>query len=226
MIDKIIELIQQNVWLAPALSMIVGFFTSLTPCCLFSIPLVIGYVDGIGEKSPKRAFLLSLAFSAGSFVTFIILGILASALGLFLNHLSGFWHIVLGIFLMLIAFSVWEVFPHSHHHHAGIPKRKGYLGAFFAGLLGGLFSTPCSTPILIAILAVISATGNLFLGFLLMLFYSLGHNILTLVAGTSAGFVSKLKSSGKYKTLSNILKFLMGLLIFAIGILIMLHAFE
>ena len=227
MIDtsKIIELIQNNIWLAPLLSMLAGFITSFTPCCLFSIPLVIGYVDGIGEKKPKRAFLLSLTFAAGTAVTFIVLGVLAATAGLFLNHLSDFWHIVSGIALILIAFKVWEVFP-GKHHHAPPPKRKGFMGAFLAGIAGGLFSTPCSAPILVAILALISGSGKFFLGILLMIAYSFGHNILVLIAGTSAGFVSNLKSSGKYKVLSNILKFLMGALIFFIGVILLWHSLE
>lgn len=227
MIDtsKIIELLQNNIWLAPLLSMLAGFITSFTPCCLFSIPLVIGYVDGIGEKNPKRAFLLSLTFSAGSAVTFIILGILAATMGLFLNHLPDIWHMILGIILILIAFKVWEVFP-SKHHHAHYPERKGFIGAFLAGIAGGLFSTPCSAPILVAILALISGSGKFILVILLMIAYSAGHNILVLFAGTSTGFVSKLKSSGKYKTLSYILKFLMGALIFFIGIILIRHTFE
>lgn len=225
-LTQITELIKNNLWLAPVLSMLAGFITSFTPCCLFNVPLIIGYVDNIGVKQPKRAFLLSLTFSAGTFVTFAILGILSAAAGLVLNHLSHFWHIVLGILLMLIALNIWEIFPHHHSHNHFKTTKKGFIGAFSAGLIGGFFSTPCSAPILVAILAVISATGNFLLGFILMLFYSIGHNILVLVAGTSTGFITKLKSNGKYKALSNVLKILMGLFIFFIGILMILHAFE
>lgn len=48
-------------------------------------------------------------------------------------------------------------------------KKRGFVGAFLAGILGGIFSSPCSTPVLIALLAIVAGNGNLLWGILLML---------------------------------------------------------
>ncbi|NBK99221.1 MAG: cytochrome c biogenesis protein CcdA, partial [Erysipelotrichia bacterium] len=94
---------------------------------------------------------------------------------------------------------------------------KGYAGAFIAGILGGIFSSPCSTPVLIALLAIVAGKGSVIWGILLLLLYSIGHGILAIVAGTSIGFVQKLSSSGKYGKASTVLKIVMGALILLIG---------
>lgn len=65
--DGILEtlsgLIQNNFWLAPVISLIAGLFTAFTPCSLSTIPLIIGYVGGIGTQDMKKSFRLSLTFA-------------------------------------------------------------------------------------------------------------------------------------------------------------------
>ncbi|MDD4189617.1 MAG: cytochrome c biogenesis protein CcdA, partial [Eubacteriales bacterium] len=87
-----------------------------------------------------------------------------------------------------------------------------------AGILGGVFSSPCATPVLIVLLAVVAGQGKLLWGALLLLLYSAGHSVLVLVAGTSIGFVRKLNASEKYGRASKILKIVMGLLILMIAL--------
>lgn len=59
-LDQIAEVIGNNIWLAPILALVAGILTSFTPCSLSSIPLIIGYVGGTGEKNAKKAFLYRL----------------------------------------------------------------------------------------------------------------------------------------------------------------------
>ena len=59
-LEQLSSLIQSSLWLAPVLALLAGILTSFTPCSLSSIPLVIGYVGGTGQKNTKRAFRLSL----------------------------------------------------------------------------------------------------------------------------------------------------------------------
>ena len=80
-------------------------------------------------------------------------------------------------------------------------------------ILGGIFSSPCATPVLIALLALVASQGKLLWGVLLLLLYSAGHSILVLIAGTSIGFVKKLTSSKKYGRASKIIKIVLGSLI-------------
>ena len=73
------------------------------------------------------------------------------------------------------------------------------------------------TPVLIALLAIVSGKGNLLWGILLMLLYSIGHSALVMVAGTSVSFVQKINHSQRYKTAANIIKIVTGAAILLIG---------
>ena len=120
--------------------------------------------------------------------------------------------------MVLMALQTWEVFDFIPSINLiSRNKKKGFVGALFAGVLGGIFSSPCSTPVLIALLAIVAGEGNLLWGILLMLLYSLGHSALVLVAGTSVGFVQKINSSQKYHKSVKVLKVIMGTAILLIG---------
>lgn len=86
----------------------------------------------------------------------------------------------------------------------------GCVNGVNAGILGGVFSSPCATPVLITLLAVVADKGSLLWGIVLLLFYSVGHSALVLVAGTSIGFVKNMTSNNKYGTFSQVLRILMG----------------
>lgn len=217
-LESLSELITKSGWLAPLLALVAGILTSFTPCSLSSIPLVIGYVGGVGRRDTKRALWLSVTFAAGAAVTFTVLGVIASLAGRLMGSSASWWYLILGVIMILTALQTWGVFeiiPSSYLIAKN--KRRGYVGAFIAGILGGIFSSPCSTPVLIALLAIVAGKGSIVWGILLLLLYSVGHGILAIVAGTSIGLVQKLSSSEKYGKASNVLKIVMGSLILIIG---------
>lgn len=80
-----------------------------------------------------------------------------------------------------------------------------------------MFSSPCSTPVLIALLAIVAGKGSLAWGIFLLLLYSIGHGLLAVVAGTSVSFVQKLSKGEQYGKLSTVLKVVMGIVILLIG---------
>ncbi len=217
-LQQLSDMLLNNYWFAPLIAFIAGILTSFTPCSLSSIPLVIGYVGGSDARNTKKAFTLSIIFALGSAVTFTILGVVASIAGSLIGTQADWWFIFLGILMVLMALQTWgiyDIIPSSYL----ISKNnvKGQLGAFIAGILGGIFSSPCSTPILIALLTIVASQGNLSYGILLFLLYSVGHGILAVIAGTSIGFVQKLTQNEQYGKASIIIKIIMGSLILLIG---------
>ena len=217
-LNTLSKLISDSFWLAPSIALLAGILTSVTPCALSSVPLVIGYVGGTGNNDTKRAFKLSVVFSMGTAVTFTTLGTVASMIGKFMGTSSSWWYIALGVLMVLMALQMWEIynFIPSASLSSKDPQ-KGYIGAFVAGVLGGIFSSPCATPVLIVLLSIVAKEGNILRGILLLLLYSIGHSVLVIVAGTSIAFVTKLTTSNKYSTFSKILKYLMGTAIILIG---------
>lgn len=218
LLENLSSLIQSNNGLAPVLAFLAGVLTSFMPCSLSSVPLVIGYVGGTGQRDTGQAFFLSLTFAAGSAVTFTALGVIASLMGRLMGSGSKWWYIVLGILMVLMALQTWgifEIIPSSYLISKN--TKRGYAGAFIAGVLGGVFSSPCSTPVLIALLAIVAGKGSILWGALLLLLYSIGHGILAVIAGTSIGFVRKLSASEKYGRAGTVLNIIMGALILLIA---------
>ena len=48
------EMIQKYMWIAPILALAAGVITSLTPCSLSSVPMVIAYIGGSAKKDTKK----------------------------------------------------------------------------------------------------------------------------------------------------------------------------
>lgn len=213
------EVLSNNTAAAPLAAFAAGILTSFMPCSLSSVPLVIGYVGGIGEKNVKKSFVLSLVFALGTALTFTVLGAAASVAGSLIGTSHKWWYIVLGVLMVLMALQTWEIYnfiPSTNLLSKN--KKRGFAGAFIAGILGGIFSSPCATPVLIALLAVAAEKGNLVYGMILMFVYGVGHSTVSVAAGTSVGFVQRIKKSGTYGKIGNILKIILGVLILLIGL--------
>lgn len=226
LLNQIADVIGKNMWLAPVLALAAGILTSFTPCSLSSVPLIIGYVGGTGEKNTKKAFLYSFTFALGTAITFVTLGIIATSAGKLMGTTSSVWYIILGVLMVLMSLQTWGIFNFIPSVNLiSKSKKRGFVGAFLAGIFGGIFSSPCSTPVLIALLAVIAGNGNMLWGILLMILYSIGHSTLVIAAGTSIGFVQKINSSEKYQKAGTILKIIMGSVILLIGLYMFWLAF-
>ena len=218
-LQSISLLIENNVWLAPFLAFAAGALTSLTPCSVSSVPLVIGYVGGSAGSDTRKAFRLSLVFVLGSALTFTALGAAASTAGMFFMGAASWWYLILGSLMVLMALQTWgifEIIPSSYLMSKN--RRKGYLGAFIAGILGGIFSSPCSTPVLIALLAIVAGKGSIIWGALLLILYSIGHGLPALAAGTSFSFAQKLSENIEETRAGSIIKLALGALILLAGL--------
>lgn len=229
------EMISGNFGIGILLAFVAGILTVFTPCSLSSIPLIVAYVGGAGLKKPpkeadkkeqsavkRKAFLYSIFICIGQTVVFVALGLAAASLGKLMG-IGGFGKIWNGILIALMIWMSLEMFGITNVLSRGTGAvnkvtQKGIIGALLVGMAGALFSTPCSTPVLTAMLAYASTSGaGILSGGLLLLSYSLGHSILLVVAGTSIGFVESLSGSGKFAKVSVVVKVILGLLMLALA---------
>lgn len=224
--------LRQGSVLAPILALFAGIITSLTPCSMSSVPLIIGYVGGTGAKDTKRLFFLSLTFAIGMTITFSAIGIASAYLQRVVSTVGVWWYFFIGILMILMAIQFWGIHYFIHPtNFVNKSKKKGYIGALISGLLGGLFSSPCATPVMIALMSMISGTGglenvNALWGLLLFLLFAIGHSLIVILAGTLLGFVGQLNGKTSYKWFTKISTFVLGLLIFALGIYFLYIGFE
>lgn len=225
LLNNFSNLISNNVYIALGVSFLAGIVSSFSPCILSTLPLVIGYVGEAGVKDKKTAFKYSLFFSIGVVVTFTLLGAIFSLLGKFMNITGKWWYLVLGAIMLLVGLQLLGVIG-SHDKACKMPsRRKGFWGAFFLGILGGALSSPCSTPVLAAILAFVAQKGNVTLGGLMLLLYSIGHSVLIIIAGTSVGLIQQLSMSNKTMAVGRILKTVLGILVIFMGLYLLYLGF-
>lgn len=217
-LQNLIPYMRESTWVAPLLALVAGLITSVTPCALSQLPLIMGYVSA-GTTTRKAGIKNSIIYALGISTTFTILGVLAGGTGQILGSYTRYWLIFLGIIMIFMALETGEItniLPTSNL--ISKVKAKGSLGAFLIGILSGLFASPCATPVIIFLLSLISAKQNYLFGITMMAMYSLGFSALTVVAGSFTGIIKNLKSSDKYKLTYDVSKYLLALLMLLIGL--------
>lgn len=220
-------LLNQNIFLGILIALVAGLVSSFSPCCLSTLPLIIGYVgteskDGVS----KKGWLYSIFFSIGLVVTFTLLGIISVIAGQSLKLVGNLWYYILSGILLFVTLQLFGVIKSKEKNYCSKPKlRRGAIGAFFLGIIGGVFASPCSTPALIVILTYASTQGNILIGALLMVVYSLGHCAIIILAGTSLGAINKLAVSSKYTKVGQILKIVFGIITLIMALYLLYIAF-
>jgi len=196
-----------------------GILSSSSPCVLATIPLVIGYVGGYSGGDRRKALVYSLTFILGLSITFTILGTIASFIGGLFGVIGRTWYFIVGgvaiaIGLHLLGLYDWNL-PTSVHFQ---PRQRGILGAFLLGLIFGIVSSPCATPILVLILTFVASKGEILYGTSLLFVYAIAHCALIFVAGVAAGFAEGFIRSKMASHVTNWGKRIGGSIVFLVGI--------
>lgn len=223
-LENLPALIEQNIWFLPVASILAGLLTSLAPCSLMSVPLIINYIKGTDKKI--SAFKSSLIFALGMAISYVTLGIIASIIGRLIEFPEKGWHIFLGILSIFMALFILDIIHFiPMHPFGGKIKTKGYTGAFLTGIVGGFFSSHHAAPVLVILLGFVAQRGNIIAGIIVLIFFSIGHSILILCSGTSVSFAAKLTQSDKYAYIAKLINYILGALTIILGIYLIYSAF-
>jgi cytochrome c-type biogenesis protein len=195
-----------------------GLLTSLGPCNLATIPLIVGFVGGSHDLSRKRAFSLSFAFALGLAITFMLLGVAAALVGAWIGSGSRWWYYLVAGICFVIGLHMLGVL------HFDLPmvfgglreqlRLKGIAGALALGLVSGLVASQCATPVLAAILTYVMAEGALVYGATLLFIYALGRGVPVVLAGTFTGALKSMESLGRW---TPVIEKASGVIILAVG---------
>ena len=181
-----------------------GMLASLSPCVYPVLPITLGFI-GTQSGAGRRAKILSYAF--GQVLALVGLGMIAVYLGETLGFFSQSRsvRISMGIFLLAAAalsfagrlpgfFSRLNRFSMK----LGSNKPHGALGAFLLGVGSAILLSPCTSPILGGILAMMATSTTMLQGVALMVFYSLGFTSLFVALGIGMLKLSTLPRAGKW----------------------------
>jgi cytochrome c-type biogenesis protein len=208
-----------SIWLAAGGSFIGGSLTAMNPCVLVMVPLLIGFIGGMDEEMTTwKAFLFTSVFIFGFSVELAILFTVGLAAAPFLQ--SDYMIYVVAIVCIALGLHFMELIriplPISQDN---LPRHTGFVGAALFGFMFGLVSLPCTGPALLLIVSVIPLKGAFF-GGLMMLCYGIGHSLLILAVGTSAGAAKHLISSTRMRSANRVVKLVAGALLAGVGLYI------
>lgn len=197
-----------------------GVITSIGPCNVAMIPLIVGFVGGSAHLSRGRAFLLSLTFATGLALTFTALGVIASLVGGLFGGTSRVWYYLVAAVCLIIGLHIlgmirlpevgWLARLRERIRLRGVP------GALVLGLVSGLVASQCATPMLAAILTFVMAQrSGLVYGAVLLFVYALGRGVPVVLGGTFAGVVKRLQAAGRW---SSVIERVSGSIVIGVGL--------
>jgi len=194
----------------------------LSPCHLASIPLIVGFVNGQGRISTRRAFWISTLFSFGILITIAAIGAVTYAAGRMMGDIGGWGNYLVAAIFFLVGLHLLDVIPApwSGPGQVGM-QRKGFLAAFILGLVFGIALGPCTFAYMAPILAItfkLAAGSVSFYGILLMAVYGIGHCSVIVLAGTYTELVQRYMNWNEQSRGSAILKKICGVLVLLGGL--------
>ena len=191
------------------------------------LPIYVSYFAGgsAQEKDNKRVIKNAVGFILGFTSVFVLLGALAGFFGGLLSRYQTAVNIVTGatvVFFGLNFLGVFRlnIFKGSHGAKKGAP---GFFSSVLFGIVFSVGWTPCVGAFLGSALLLAASGGSMTQGVLMLLCYSAGLGVPFFV---SAILIDKVKGAFRFiKKHYGIINMISGLLLVAVGILMMTGLF-
>ncbi|ASF39559.1 cytochrome C biogenesis protein CcdA [Halobacillus halophilus] len=202
-----------------------GFLSFISPCVLPLYPAFLSYITGMSVSELKddnamlrrKSLLHTISFLIGFTTIFLVLGFSGSFLSQFLIQNDTIIRRLGAILIIFFGFVIIGVFNFQFlmkdRKIAFKNRPAGFIGSFLIGLTFSLGWTPCTGPILSAVLVLAADSPELFM--VMMLAYSLGFSVPFLVLSF---FVGKLnwvrKHSGTIVKIGGYIMIMMGIALY------------
>jgi cytochrome c-type biogenesis protein len=187
-----------NPFILIPLAFLGGLVASISPCILALLPVNLSYIGTREITSKKEAFMKAGAFVLGVVTVLSLLGLFSSLAGLIMIKYQGYIHAIVGIIILLMGLSLWGFF------HLPLPQKSfrfPALGSYGIGLTFALLSSPCSSPILFAVLAAAATSGSQLYSVLAMISYALGYTTIIFLASLFTGLAKQARSLMKHSAI-------------------------
>jgi len=197
----------------------------LSPCHLGSIPLIVGFIQGQGQITTRRAFVLASVFAGGILVTIALIGVITAAMGRMMGDVGPWGNYFVALIFLLVGLYLLDVIQ-LNLSGAQVSSRygSGLVAALVLGLVFGVALGPCTFAYMAPMLAValtVGATAPLYAAALLLA-YGIGHCAVIVAAGTSAELVQGYLDWNERSRGTIIVKRICGALVILAG-LYMIH---
>ena len=202
-----------------------GIFSFLSPCMLPLLPVYLTYFAGNADRERGSGLGRTLAFVAGFTLSFLVLGLLFSAVGSLLRAHQTLVNILCGLVMIGFGLSFLGVFrlPQLNHGTSRV-QVVGVFSAFLFGLLYPVYLTPCIGAFLGSALAMAAASGSMLQGAILLLLYAMGLGIPFVLSALIMSHLDVLFR--KIKAHYDVVNRVCGVFLIVVGVLMMLGLFD
>ena len=197
-----------------------GIIASISPCSLSMLPLMIGYVGGCSKETPFRTFIQLSCFILGTAVVFTIIGAICAITGsVFASVLGGYFTVIMASLILVIGLKITGMLDFELPVIIkSMPQNSTNSLVLYPMLLGIAFAlagTPCSTPILVGIMAFAAMGKNLLAAIIMLFLFAVGQGVILIIAGL---FTSGLKNIKKFASYSDKIMKLSGWLLILVAV--------
>lgn len=216
---------QSSIYILFGAAFLGGLISSISPCSLSMLPLIIGYIGGYSDEKPLKTLLQMIVFVIGSGIVFSIIGAICALTGKMFIGNPYFVLIVASIVMIMglkiLGFLEFDLPPIIKE----IPKNEfnnDFLYPLILGAVFALIGTPCSTPILASIMAFASISAKISSAVIMLFLFSIGQGLILILAGF---ITSKIKTSEKFYQLSEKIMKFSGILLILVSLYIFYKIF-
>jgi cytochrome c-type biogenesis protein len=168
-----------------------GLLSSISPCILSLLPLNLSYIGTLKITSRRAAFNKAGLFVLGVVTIFSLFGLFAAFAATVLVDYRGYFNLVVGLIILVMGLSFAGLI------HLPLPQPKASVsaaGPYGVGLTFALISSPCSSPVLFAVIAAAAASGSQVISVATLVSYGLGYTAIIFFASLYTGLVKQSKS--------------------------------
>ena len=191
-------------WYVFLLAFISGILVSFTPCIYPMIPITMGILQKHAQNSILHNVIAASLYVFGMSLIYAMLGYLSVVTG----NIFGYWLsnpifiVIIVLFFLYLSLSMFGFYtiklPFSLLQNKQIDPKGSLFKVFLFGMISGTITSPCLTPPLAALLAIVSKIGNPIAGFFILLSFALGMGTLLIIIGTFSGGLSLLPRGGQW----------------------------
>lgn len=177
-----------------------GVLVSFTPCLYPVLPITSAIIAGANTSGTRwGGFFLSLVYVLGLAVSYSMFAVAAVLTGSLFGALQQTPLFLFAVASLLLFFSLvmFDVIQMPSIAPISLTKRRGsVLSVFLIGMASGVVVSPCTAPVLGALLLHVSSGKNMAYAVSLLFVFAYGAGASLILAGTFSGFLSSLPRSG------------------------------
>lgn len=216
---------QSSIYILFGAAFLGGLISSISPCSLSMLPLIIGYIGGYSDEKPLKTLIQMIFFVIGTGIVFSVIGAICAITGkIFIGN--PYFAIVVASIIMIMGLKILGVIDFDLPPIIKeVPKNNvnnEFLYPLILGAIFALIGTPCSTPILASIMAFASISAKISSAVIMLFLFSIGQGLILIIAGF---LTSKIKTNEKFYNFSEKIMKVSGLLLLLVSLYIFYKIF-